>query len=69
MGGNTIKLTEEAYGLVAEMAHDCDATMRDVASEAIMRFRRQRDNRQYAFGAFALGAIAGGALMFFVGMV
>ena len=65
-----VRLTEEAHGLCAEMAHDCDVTMKDVASEAITRMaERKRDEKRYAFGTFALGAITGGVLMFFVGMV
>ena len=64
-----VRLTEEAHGLCAEMAHDCDVTMKDVASEAVTRMAmRKRDERQYKFGAFALGAITGGVLMFFVGI-
>ena len=67
---NNVKLTEEAHYLLAEMAEDCDTTMRELASEAVMRMAmRKRDERQYKFGAFALGAITGGALMLFVGMV
>ena len=66
--GNNVRLTEEAHGLLAEMGHDCDASMKEVASEAIMRmFRRKQDNKRHALGAFALGSIAGGVLMFFVG--
>ena len=65
-----VRLTEEAHGLCAEMAHDCDVTMKDVASEAVLRMSmRKRDEGQYAFGTFALGAIAGGVLMFFIGLV
>ena len=65
---NNVKLTEEAYYLLAEMAEDCDTTMRELASEAVMRMaNRMRDEKRYAFGTFALGAIAGGVLMFFVG--
>lgn len=65
-----VRLTGEAHGLCAEMAHDCDITMKDVASEAIIRMAlRRRDERRYAFGTFILGAIAGGTLMFFVGLV
>ena len=66
--GNNVRLTEEAHGLLAEMAHDYDASMMDVASEAIMRVvQRKQDDRRFTFGAFVLGAIAGGVLMFFVG--
>ena len=65
-----VRLTEEAHGLCAEMAHDCDITMKDVASEAVIRMSlRKRDERQYKFGAFILGAVTGGVLMFFVGLV
>ena len=68
--GNNVRLTEEAHGLLAEMADDCDSSMKDVASEAVIRMtQRKRDNRRYAFGTFALGAISCGALMFFVGML
>ena len=62
-----VRLTGEAHGLCAGMAHDCDITMKDVASEAVTRMAmRKRDERRYAFGTFLLGAIAGGVLMFFV---
>ena len=69
-----VRLTEEAHGLCAEMAHDCDITMKDVASEAVIRMSmRRRSDRRYAmtclFGAFALGVIMGGVLMFFVGVL
>ena len=65
-----VRLSEEAHGLCAEMAHDCDITMKDVASEAITRMaNRTRDEKRYAFGTFALGAITGGVLMFFVGLL
>ena len=65
-----VRLTEEAHGLCAEMARDCDVTMKEVASEAITRMaNRTRDERQYKFGAFALGAITCGALMFVIGMM
>ena len=65
-----VRLTEEAHGLCAEMAHDCDVTMKDVASEAIVRMSlRKQDDKRYAFGTFLLGAIAGGVLMFFIGVM
>ena len=65
---NKVRLTQEAHRLLAEMGHDCDASMKELASEAITRMaNRTRDERQYKFGAFALGAIVGGVLMFFVG--
>ena len=65
-----VRLTEEAHGLCAEMAHDCDITMKDVASEAVTWMaQRKRDERQYKFGAFALGAITGGVLMFMIGVL
>ena len=66
-----VRLTGEAHGLCAEMAHDCDVTMKDVASEAITRMaERKRDERQYKFGAFALGALTSGCLVcgYFLGM-
>ena len=64
-----VRLSEEAHGICVEMAHDCDITMKDVASEAVTRMsRRRRDDKRFAFGTFALGSIAGGALMFFVGL-
>ena len=67
---NKVRLTQEAHWLLAEMAEDCDTTMRELASEAITRMAmRKRDERQYKFGAFILGAVTGGALMLFVGMV
>ena len=67
---HNVKLTEEAHWLLAEMAEDYNATMRELASEAITRMaNRNRDERQYKFGAFALGAIVGGALMFFMGVL
>jgi len=44
--------------------------MKDAASEAVMlTFRQKRGNRQFAFGAFVLGAVVGVVLMFFVGLV
>ena len=65
-----VRLSEEAHWLLAEMGHDCDATMKELASEAITRMaERKRDEKRYAFGTFALGAITGGALMFFVGVL
>ena len=65
-----VRLTGEAHGLCAEMAHDCDITMKDVASEAITRMaRRQRNERRNHFDMFFLGVIAGGLLMFFIGLV
>ena len=65
-----VRLTEEAHWLLAEMGHDCDATMKELASEAITRMaNRTRDEKRYAFGTFALGAITGGVLMFFVGLL
>ena len=65
-----VRLTGEAHGLCTEMARDCDITMKDIASEAVIRMSlRKRDERQYKFGAFALGAVTGGALMFFVGVL
>ena len=70
---NHVRLTEEAHWLLAEMAEDCNATMRELASEAITRMAERRHNdTQFAYGAFALGAIAGGVLMcvvFFVRLV
>ena len=67
--GNNVRLTEEAHGLLSKMTHDSDASMKDVASEAVIRLiQRKRDNRRYALGTFALGAISGGALMFFLGL-
>ena len=65
-----VRLSEEAHGLCAEMAHDCDITMKDVASEAVTRMAmRKQDERRYPFDMFFLGAIAGGVLMFFVGVL
>ena len=67
-GGN-VRLTEEAHGLLAEMSDDYDSSMKDVASEAVIRMsQRKRDDRRYRFGAFALGAVSCGALMFVVGL-
>ena len=61
---SNVRLTEEAHGLLAEMAHDCDTDMKAVASEAVIRMAtRKHDDSLFAFGAFALGAIAGGVLM------
>lgn len=69
MNNENVRLTKEAHTLLAEMAHDCDTDMKDVASEAIMRaVQRNHDDSRFAFGAFVLGAIVGGVLMFFVGM-
>ena len=92
--GNNVRLTEEAHGLLAEMAHDCDSSMKEIASEAIFslikshtkdkeciahlerlqeRIKRLqkivRDNRRYALGAFALGALASGCVMFLIGVL
>lgn len=70
--GNNVRLTEEAHRLLAEMAHDCDASMKDVASGVIVGVasRKQddkRDDKRFAFGTFALGSIIGGLLMLFLG--
>ena len=66
-----VRLTEEAHGLCAEMAHDCDSSMKNIASEAIIRMSlRNQNDRRYPFGTFALGLIAGAALsLFFIGLV
>lgn len=65
-----VRLTEEAHGLCADMACVFDTTMKDVASEAVTRMaERQREERRYAWGTFVLGAIAGGVLMFVVGVL
>lgn len=66
---NKVRLTQKAHWLLAEMGHDCDVTMKELASEAITQMaERKRDERQYKFSTFVLGAITGGVLMFFVGM-
>ena len=69
---NHVRLTQEAHGLLAEMAEDYDATMRELTSEAITRMaNRTREKKRYAFGTFALGALTGGCLVcaYFVGMI
>jgi len=69
---HNVRLTQEAHWLLAEMAEDCDTTMRELASEAITRMaERTREKKRCAFGTFALGALTGGCVAFayFVGMV
>ena len=69
---NHVRLTEEAHWLLAEMAEDCNATMLELASEAITRMaNRTREKKRYAFGTFALGALTGGCLVcaYFVGII
>ena len=67
---SNVRLTEEAHGLLAEMANDCETTMKEVASEAIMRaVHKNHDDSRFALGAFALGSVVGGVLMFFAGML
>ena len=69
---NKVRLTQEAHWLLAEMGHDCDASMKELASEAITRMaNRTREKKRYAFGTFALGTLTGGCLVcaYFVGMV
>lgn len=62
--GNNVRLTEEAHWLLAEMGHDCDASMKELASEAITRMAdRKKEDKRFALGAFALGAIVGSVLM------
>lgn len=68
--GNNVRLTEQAHALLSEKAEDYNATQKDIASEAIMmmfnlRDNEKQDNRRYAFGTFALGALAGGCVMYF----
>ena len=68
-GGN-VRLTEKAHELLAKRTEGSGVSMKDAASEAVLlMFQQKRDNSRYAFGAFALGAVAGGCLMFFVEMV
>jgi len=68
--GSHVRLTEEAHGLLAEMAEDCDTTMRELASEAVTRMaNRTRDKRRYTIGTFIQGAIVGGVVMFFMGVL
>lgn len=65
-----VRLTKEAHALLAEMADDCETTMKEIASEAITRaVHKNHDDSRFALGAFVLGAIVGGVLMFFVGLV
>ena len=67
---SNVRLTDKAHRLLTEKAENSGFSMKEIASEAVMlMFRQKRDNKRYAFGAFALGAIAGGVLMLFVGMV
>lgn len=68
-GGN-VRLTEKAHELLAKRIEDSGISMKDAASEAVMlMFRQKRDNSRYAFGAFTIGAISGGVLMFFIGVL
>ena len=66
---HNVRLTEEAHSLLTQRTEGSGVSMKDAASEAVMSmFKQKRDNSRYAFGAFALGSIAGGVLMFFAGM-
>ena len=66
---NKVRLTQEAHWLLAEMGHDCDASMKELASEAITRMaNRTREKKKFVYTAFFHGTIAGGAVMFFMGL-
>jgi len=65
-----VRLTDKAHALLAKRTEGSGISMKDAASEAVLLFLRQKqDNRRYALGAFALGSIVGGCLMFFVGVL
>lgn len=67
--GNNVRLTEKAHALLAKRTEGSSISMKDAASEAILlMFRQKRDNKRYVFGAFALGAISAGCLMFVIGV-
>ena len=68
--GNNVRLTEKAHELLAKRTEGTGVSMKDAASEAVrLMFKQKRDNRQAAFAAFFLGSIAGGVLMFFIGLL
>ena len=68
-GGN-VRLTEKAHELLAKRTEGSGVSMKDAASEAVMlMFQQKRDNRRYALGAFALGALASGCVMFLIGVL
>ncbi|MGB7532973.1 MAG: hypothetical protein WA977_08395 [Halobacteriota archaeon] len=68
-GGN-VRLTEKAHELLAKRTEGSGVSMKDTASEAVMlMFQQKRDNRRYALGAFALGALASGCVMFLIGVL
>jgi len=65
-----VRLTEKAHDLLAKRTKGSGISMKDAASEAIIQaFHKNWDNKLYALGTFALGAIAGGALMFVIGVM
>jgi len=68
-GGN-VRLTEKAHELLAKRTEGSGVSMKDTASKAVMMFLMQKqDNRRFALGAFFLGAISAGCLMFFIGVL
>ena len=67
---SSVRLTKEAHGSLVEMALDCDRSRKDVASEAITRMaNRTQEKKKFAFSAFFIGTIAGGAVMFIMGVL
>ena len=67
--GSNVRLTEQAHDLLALHTDGSGISMKDAASDAILlMLKHKRDNVRYRFAAFALGAISGGVLMFFVGL-
>ena len=70
-GGN-VRLTQTAHDILAKRTEGTGVSMKEAASEAVLlMFKQKRDNRRYAFGTFALGALTGGCLVcaYFVGML
>ena len=68
--GHHVRVTEEAHRALTKKAEDSGFSMKDFASATIINgVRRGRDNKRYAVGTFIQGAIAGGVLIFFIGMV
>lgn len=70
MAGNNVRLTEEAHAQLAVWIQGTKISMKDAASEAIMlMFKKKQDDRNRSFTTFLLGSIAGGVLMFFIGVM
>lgn len=68
--GNNVRLTQTAHELLAKRTEGTGISMKDAASEAVLlMFKQKQDKRQASFCAFVLGSIAGGTLMFVIGLV